>query len=87
MTQQTLSQPDHDMLIIINTKLDVFTGTLATVQAQQASDRAAWETRLTALERSADRQAGLLSGGKFLWAIIGALPPSVVAILFGLSTK
>ena len=31
-----------------------------------------------------DRQAGFISGGKALWAIIGALPPGVAAIILGL---
>ena len=65
--------PDHDLLIRIETKLDVFTADMAAVKG-----------RLTEVERALDRQAGFISGGKALWAIIGALPPGVAALILGL---
>lgn len=81
MTQPTLSQADHDLLIVINTKLDVFAAAQAALAAQVAKDYAELSARMTILERKADRQDGFLAGGKLVWAIIGALPPSAIVAI------
>lgn len=96
LTQPTLSLPDHDMLIRIDTKLDVFKQGLDSLTAQQATDTSKLEgqqaataarldARVTVIERALDRQAGFISGGKALWAILGALPPGIAALIFRLS--
>ncbi len=64
---------DHDLLIRIETKMDLF-----------AADMAAMKERLTDVERAIDRQAGFMSGGKAAWAVLGALPPGVLAVLLGI---
>ncbi len=77
--------PDHDMLIRIDTKLDVFKNGLDSLTNQQAADSAKLDSRITDIERTLDRQAGFISGGKALWAILGAVPPGVAALVFGLT--
>ena len=65
--------PDHDLLIRIETKLDVFSEILHSV-----------ERRLTDVERDMNRQEGFISGGKALWALLGSLPPGIAALFLGM---
>lgn len=55
--------------------------------AENTKEIADVKARLTAVERIQDRQAGFLSGGKALWALLGALPPGVAALIIGLQHK
>ena len=66
-----LVQTDHDLLIRIETKLDM-----------HLSDILSIKDRLTLVERTLDRQAGFLAGGKAIWVLIGAVPGIVGFTLY-----
>lgn len=65
-------QEDHDLLIRIETKLDIM-----------MTDYGQLKDRVTALERSSDKQSGFISGGKFLWSLMTSIPVGVVAFILG----
>jgi len=70
---------DHDLLVAINTKLDLWI-------PEMKGDIRDLQERVTVLERSADRQSGFISGGKALWGFITALPAGVAGVLIGRHT-
>ena len=63
---------DHDLLIRIETKLDIFVHDVSTLK-----------DRVTSLERDRDRQSGFFSGGKMVWGVLTAVPTSVIAFIIG----
>ena len=65
---------DHDLLIIIAER--------TRVGGQRLEDL---DRRLTKVERYIDRQSGFLAGGRWVWALLAALPPGAVVLIFGLS--
>lgn len=73
---------DHDTLIRIETKLDVFRETQLANHAENTKEIADIKARTTAIERIQDRQAGFLAGGKALWVIIGAIP-GIAGVVYG----
>ena len=77
MTQPTpqpiyVSQADHDLLIEIRTKLDMF-----------ISNAAGLSARVTELERAADKQSGFWQGGRALWAFLTTIPIGLAAYFLG----
>lgn len=66
------SLADHDLLIRIDTKLDVY-----------MSDVVNLKDRVTVLERSADRLAGFILGSKIVWGALAFVAGSgVIAYLY-----
>lgn len=72
---------DHDLLITINAKLDVFSSMQQSITAEHSTLAA----RVTAIERVQDKQAGFLAGGRAVWALLGAIPAG--AVLWVLQVK
>lgn len=60
---------DHDLLIVIAERTRKWDERFQSI-----------EDRVTDVERTLDRQSGFFSGAKFIWGIIGALPPSIVLL-------
>lgn len=84
MTQPNFPQADHDLLVSINTTVGFLMEQQRSNHAENSREVTDIKARLTAVERIQDRQAGFLSGGKALWAVLGALPPGIAALVFGL---
>lgn len=72
---------DHDLLVISLERIANLTLALKEFQESLTSEFKDLKDRVTILERQADRQSGFFSGAKFVWTLIGALPPSVVLLL------
>ena len=70
------AQNDHDLLIRIDTKLDIFV-------RQTAADITDIKERVTELEREADQRRGFFRGANWLWSFIGALPPTLILLVYG----
>lgn len=67
---------DHDLLIALNTKMDI----ILTLHTAQIADL---QTRVTVLERREDTQSGAWAGAKWLWGVLAALPVGGLGYLFG----
>lgn len=87
MTMPNFPQSDHDLLVSINTTVGFLMEQQRSNHAENSREVTDIKARLTAVERIQDRQAGFLSGGKALWAILGALPPGIVAFFLGLNQR
>lgn len=68
------SSVDHDLLVEINTKLNMLLPDFVNIK-----------DRVTALERIADKQSGFFSGAKMVWTLLGAIPPSIILLFFGVN--
>ena len=64
------SYTDHDLLIVIAERTRRWDERFQSI-----------EDRVTEVERTLDRQSGFFSGAKFIWGVIGALPPSLILLL------
>lgn len=75
-----VSYSDHDLLVLSLERIANLTLTLEKFQESLTSEFKDLKDRVTVLERQSDRQTGFFSGAKFIWGIIGALPPSVILL-------
>lgn len=78
---EELSYTDHDLLILLNERVKQQTDTVNKLKDALDLEISDLKLRVTALERTIDRQSGFFSGAKFVWGIIGALPPSLILLL------
>lgn len=76
-----ISYTDHDLLILLNERVRQQTETVTRLKDALDLEISDLKLRVTALERTIDRQSGFFSGAKFVWGIIGALPPSLILLL------
>lgn len=74
---------DHDLLVAINTKLDLWIPEIKMDIGDLKAELGDLRTRLTVVERTQDRQAGFFAGGKALWAFLTALPSGALGLLLG----
>lgn len=75
---------DHDLLIVINTKLDAIVATSLALETRQQADTKRLEDRISVLERAAERAQGALMAGRAIWLVLGAVPPSLIILIVGL---
>lgn len=76
---------DHDILIEIRTKLDIFSKQQIEFQHSMVNELTDIKSRVTAIERVQDKQTGFLNGGKTIWLFISQLPAGVIALLWGIN--
>lgn len=87
MSQPIFPSSDHDLLVAINTTVGFLMEQQRSNHAENTKELSDLKARVTAVERIQDRQAGFISGGKALWAVLGALPPGVAALILGLQHR
>ncbi len=63
---------DHDLLIIIAERTRTWGERFEKL-----------EHRVTELERIEDKQVGFVSGGRFFWSLVTAIPASLAAYFLG----
>ena len=81
-----LANADHDLLIRIDTKLDYFKQDLDHLRSSVRADFNELAKRVSELEADFSHATGFVSGGKFFWALITAIPAGAVAFLLGYTT-
>lgn len=82
---------DHDLLIRIDTKLDIFIQrqdelkkelTSSIVDVKEDLNKVKADVAL--LQKDIQSAKGFISGSKFVWAALGSLPPSIILLLLGI---
>jgi len=86
----TEENTDHDLLIRLDTKLDIYAKQVDSYQQSteqkfidlwKAVDDMRKEVQTT--KEEIQKAKGFIAGSKFIWAILGALPPSLIALFIG----
>lgn len=87
---------DHDLLILLSERMRTlhdavatltiaFKSELSELRKEFRDDIGSLKERVTVIERKQDEASGFLSGAKWLWGILLALPAGAVAYIFGVS--
>jgi hypothetical protein len=76
---------DHDLLIRIDEKLTNMILSFSNFQKQTSNELKELWIEIESIKLENKSQQGFFSGVKFAWAILGALPPSVILLIFGVN--
>lgn len=81
MTEE--NNTDHDLLIRIDTKLDIYRQQIDKYQSTtDVQFTEVWKA-IDEVRKDINSAKGFIAGSKFIWAFLGALPSSIVALFIG----
>lgn len=82
-----MNDADHDLLIRIDTKLDIYTTAQTTFrQTVETQLKEVWGA-IDGLRAERNQAKGFIAGGKALWMLLAGIPPTVLAVIFGLGNN
>lgn len=73
--------PDHDLLIRIDTKLDMYARQLSEIKVDVDKRFTELWVAVDILKSDVQNAKGFIAGSKFIWALLGAIPPSLFMLL------
>ena len=80
MTEEN-SYSDHDLLILLLERSRVLAVKFEEYTKMTRDEISDIKDRITIVERILDKQSGFFSGAKWIWGILGSIPPSILLLL------